>query len=333
MHTGKWATVERRVACARRWKQRRRGRASHIYCASSNDGDAWWQWDVLGVFDAQYYTTRWVEPPFSRVQVAGGLVLWNLAFIASGLFTRSAVAWLQLTPAPSASSEMEQQAWLIAFLSALQLGCTAIVTSSIVSSHKLTVARSVTSHTDAADPLNTWLDLNPHSISDAFRLKDGWLTWSLLGLFGAPFAVAGASALASQLGLSQDGSGTTVQPLMPLLDNASGGNGDILIPLGSSVAFSSPIMEELVFRGMLLPSVTKWTTTPGAVVVSALAFTANHSSIQSSPQLLSLSLILGFAYVRTRNLLTPMLIHGCWNGLVLAIVVAFPDLVFQSSRL
>lgn len=37
-------------------------------------------------------------------------------------------------------------------------------------------------------------------------------------------------------------------------------------------------------------------------------------------QLCSLGVLLGFSYVRSRNLLTPMLIHGAWNGSVLTIL-------------
>ena len=37
-------------------------------------------------------------------------------------------------------------------------------------------------------------------------------------------------------------------------------------------------------------------------------------------QLTSLGLLLGFSYVRSRNLLTPILIHGAWNGGVLTLL-------------
>ena len=37
-------------------------------------------------------------------------------------------------------------------------------------------------------------------------------------------------------------------------------------------------------------------------------------------QLTALGFLLGFSYVRSRNLLTPMLIHGAWNGSVLTIL-------------
>lgn len=37
-------------------------------------------------------------------------------------------------------------------------------------------------------------------------------------------------------------------------------------------------------------------------------------------QLTALGFLLGFTYVRSRNLLTPILIHGAWNGSVLTIL-------------
>ena len=37
-------------------------------------------------------------------------------------------------------------------------------------------------------------------------------------------------------------------------------------------------------------------------------------------QLTALGFLLGFSYVRSRNLLTPILIHGAWNGSVLTIL-------------
>ena len=37
-------------------------------------------------------------------------------------------------------------------------------------------------------------------------------------------------------------------------------------------------------------------------------------------QLTALGVLLGLSYVRSRNLLTPMMIHGAWNGTVLTIL-------------
>jgi len=60
--------------------------------------------------------------------------------------------------------------------------------------------------------------------------------------------------------------------------------------------------------------------TPAAVVVSALAFGLVHLTPRDFPQLTGLGILMGFSYVRSRNLLTPMMIHGVWNGGVLTVL-------------
>ena len=46
------------------------------------------------------------------------------------------------------------------------------------------------------------------------------------------------------------------------------------------------------------------------MLLSALVFGAAHFSARDFPQLVALGIVMGFAYVRSRNLATPMLIHG-----------------------
>ncbi len=84
----------------------------------------------------------------------------------------------------------------------------------------------------------------------------------------------------------------------------------------------APLLEETVFRGFLLTTLTKWMPTPAAVVLSATAFGLAHLSPQDLPQLIALGTLLGFSYVRSRNLLTPMVIHGAWNSVVLTVLFA-----------
>ena len=58
--------------------------------------------------------------------------------------------------------------------------------------------------------------------------------------------------------------------------------------------------------------------TYAAVGISSLGFAACHFSVRDFPQLTALGVLLGFSYVRSRNLLTPIIIHGTWNGAVLS---------------
>ena len=57
-----------------------------------------------------------------------------------------------------------------------------------------------------------------------------------------------------------------------------------------------------------------------AVVLSSLLFGAAHLSPRDFPQLTALGIVMGLAYIRSGNLLSPMLIHGVWNGSVLTIL-------------
>ena len=82
----------------------------------------------------------------------------------------------------------------------------------------------------------------------------------------------------------------------------------------------APLLEEVVFRGFLLVSLTKWLPTPGAVLFSSVIFGAAHFAPRDFPQLVTLGIVLGFSYARTRNLLTPMFIHSLWNSGVLIVV-------------
>jgi hypothetical protein len=61
---------------------------------------------------------------------------------------------------------------------------------------------------------------------------------------------------------------------------------------------------------------------PAAVLASSVIFAAVHLAPKDFPQLLGLGLVLGFSYVRTRNLLTPLLVHSLWNTGVLTVLTA-----------
>ena len=59
---------------------------------------------------------------------------------------------------------------------------------------------------------------------------------------------------------------------------------------------------------------------PVAVLASSVIFASAHLAPKDFPQLLGLGLVLGFSYVRTRNLLTPLLVHSLWNTGVLTVL-------------
>ena len=68
------------------------------------------------------------------------------------------------------------------------------------------------------------------------------------------------------------------------------------------------------FRGFLLPSLTKYMTAGWAIGLSGLIFAAAHLSLSEVLPLTLLGCILGGVYSRSRNLLSPMLLHSLWNS-------------------
>lgn len=146
-----------------------------------------------------------------------------------------------------------------------------------------------------------------------FQFPDGWASWAVLGLVTAPFAIVLSATVFSLL--PQDlstGRGTIdgVAGLVETVDPA------IFVNLLFMSGVLAPILEETVFRGFLLTSLTKYLSLPASVFVSSLIFAACHFSPRDFPQLLALGMVMGFAYARSRNLLTSITIHAVWNSTV-----------------
>ncbi|XP_061361332.1 uncharacterized protein LOC133305210 [Gastrolobium bilobum] len=82
------------------------------------------------------------------------------------------------------------------------------------------------------------------------------------------------------------------------------------------VSVCAPIWEEIVFRGFLLPSLTKYMPVWSAILVSSVAFALAHFNIQRMLPLVFLGMVMGAVFVRSRNLLPSMLLHSLWNAFV-----------------
>lgn len=82
------------------------------------------------------------------------------------------------------------------------------------------------------------------------------------------------------------------------------------------VSVCAPIWEEIVFRGFLLPSLTRYMPVWSAVLVSSVAFAFAHFNIQRMLPLVFLGMVMGAVFVRSRNLLPSMLLHSLWNAFV-----------------
>lgn len=82
------------------------------------------------------------------------------------------------------------------------------------------------------------------------------------------------------------------------------------------VSVCAPVWEEIVFRGFLLPSLTKYMPVWCAILVSSVVFALAHFNVQRMLPLVFLGLVMGAIFARSRNLLPSMLLHSLWNGFV-----------------
>jgi membrane protease YdiL (CAAX protease family) len=82
----------------------------------------------------------------------------------------------------------------------------------------------------------------------------------------------------------------------------------------------APIFEETVFRGYMLPSLTKFMDTTPAIGVSALIFALIHQhGVGDTVQLVAVGLATGIVYARTRNLAASIAVHAAFNASVIAL--------------
>ncbi|KAH9613369.1 hypothetical protein KSS87_003461 [Heliosperma pusillum] len=82
------------------------------------------------------------------------------------------------------------------------------------------------------------------------------------------------------------------------------------------VSVCAPIWEEIVFRGFLLPSLTKYMPVWCAILVSSVVFALAHFNVQRMLPLILLGVVMGTLFARSRNLLPSMLLHSLWNAFV-----------------
>jgi membrane protease YdiL (CAAX protease family) len=91
----------------------------------------------------------------------------------------------------------------------------------------------------------------------------------------------------------------------------------IIPPL--TMAIASSIIEEIIFRGILFRIIEEKLGTYISLIISALIFGLIHISNPNSSLMAGLGLsiqaglLLGLAYVLTRNLWFPIMIHFAWN--------------------
>ena len=141
-----------------------------------------------------------------------------------------------------------------------------------------------------------------------FKFQSNWILWGLGGYLVAIPSVLLVSSINQQIWQGQGGSNPLLFLALQAQDKVA------LLIFFTTASIAAPIFEEIMFRGFLLPSLTRYVSVTGAIVISGLIFAIAHLSLSEVLPLTTLGIILGFVYTRSRNLLAPMLLHCLWNS-------------------
>ncbi|MEM6501330.1 MAG: type II CAAX endopeptidase family protein [Cyanobacteria bacterium P01_C01_bin.89] len=149
-----------------------------------------------------------------------------------------------------------------------------------------------------------------------YNFRDRWFRWGIGGYALALPLVVGISLVNQLLWQGRGGSNPILGIILENRDPWA------IAAFFLTASIAAPLFEETLFRGFLLPSLTRSLSPWGAVVVSALVFAIAHLSLSEVLPLTVLGIVLGGVYLRTRNLVAPILLHGLWNsGTLISLLV------------
>ena len=90
-----------------------------------------------------------------------------------------------------------------------------------------------------------------------------------------------------------------------------------------STVVAAPILEEVLFRGLIFESCGERFGKGGALIISALLFGLIHGVPVQMVNAFVVGLILGYVYLRTRSLISVMIIHAVNNAIAYATIALF----------
>ncbi|RDW20055.1 CPBP family intramembrane metalloprotease [Oceanobacillus arenosus] len=134
------------------------------------------------------------------------------------------------------------------------------------------------------------------------------ITWSILGVFMAYFAQAFAVILETFIFDITPGSENTAQ----IMDLSRAIPIFVIVP-----ALVGPILEEIIFRKIIFGSFYKKMNFFFAAILSALIFGFIHQEPEHILIYASMGFVFAFLYVRTKRIITPIIVHMSMNTLTI----------------
>lgn len=164
----------------------------------------------------------------------------------------------------------------------------------------------------------------------------GILSWRILGpvrprwrhvALGAGVGVAGFILATVVPELIRQWVGIPPPPRQQILDEVATGGSGIWV-LVVTVVVLAPVVEEVVFRGLLFQVLRRRTGLWPGVLVSSLTFAIVHLELIDRPLSLGALFVLGawlaWALHRTGSLVVPVTAHALFNGVAIAVTLGIP---------
>ena len=158
------------------------------------------------------------------------------------------------------------------------------------------------------------------SVNDEFSFKKDYFQFNYLPLKDAitqgikgcltiiPFVLL-SSLIMNNLIENQNGS----NPLLEIVLNNKNYLSFILLFVTTTLL--APLFEEIIFRGVLLPILSRDFGIILGILVSAFIFALAHLSLGEMPPLFVLGIGLGITRIASGSLLSSVIMHSLWNGL------------------
>lgn len=93
--------------------------------------------------------------------------------------------------------------------------------------------------------------------------------------------------------------------------------------IGAVAIFIAPVAEEMLFRGILYPTLKRYGFRRAALWGTAFLFAAVHFNLMTFVPLVVLALVLAWLYEATDNLLAPIVAHSFFNLVNFSLVSPF----------
>ena len=99
-----------------------------------------------------------------------------------------------------------------------------------------------------------------------------------------------------------------------LMQNAFNARGPVQgIVLIIVIIIGAPLVEELLFRGVLFEELSRIVSTKTTIILTALIFGIYHFNILQTPNTIIMGLVLAYVYYKTRSIKAPIIIHATNN--------------------